>query len=56
MHEDAADVFEFALVTCVMTCAITKHDTRLLTSAPGPRPTGCTRRVIEVKNTKKKKI
>ena len=22
MHEDAADVFEFALVTCVMTCAI----------------------------------
>ena len=25
MHEDAADVFEFALVTCVMTCAITKQ-------------------------------
>jgi len=27
MHEEAADVFEFVIVTCVMTCAVTKHDT-----------------------------
>ena len=43
MHEDAADVFEFVLVTCVMTCALSFNPSlplrlRLVTSQGSPYP------------------